>query len=122
MNKLKPTVKTKLICGTVVIMPIAIIILIIAKLVEVLQLVAKAIGLHSTFGAGIAMEENDNGTVTLFVPSVPAITAGGLHIVEQNRVTLLDVSHLDVVKCITEWRMGSNRIVGREKMIDPGEM
>ncbi len=61
------------------------------------------------------MDENDNDTLTVFVPSVPAITLGALHIVERNRVTLLDASHLQIVNCITEWGVGSSRFIGRTR-------
>lgn len=199
MNKSKPNFKTKLIYGLIVIVPIGVIIVIFAKLIELLDKVAKTIGLHSTFGAGLAiflslvlllaicygvgvlvhtkigslsfskfeqavllqvpgyriisnilkgfaeeqieayrpaliqlgqpgtavlgfvMEENDNDTVTVFVPSIPAITVGSLHIVARKRVSLLDVKHREVVNCITEWGVGSNKIVGSQKTNEPTE-
>jgi len=58
------------------------------------------------------MEENDNNTMTVFVPSVPTMTIGGLHVVEPDRVTFLDVKHREIVECISEWGIGSNKIVG----------
>jgi uncharacterized membrane protein len=193
MKKSKPSVKTKLIYGVIVIGPIAVIIIVLVKLVEILEKVAKAVGLHSTFGAGLAiflslvlllvicygvgvlvhtqigslsfnkfeksvllqipgysiisnilkgfaeekvesylpaliqlgqegtgvlgfvMEKNDNDTITVFVPSVPAITIGSLHIVERKRVTFLEASHLEIVNCITEWGVGSNKFISRIK-------
>lgn len=196
MKKSKPNFKTKLVYGLIVIVPIAVIIVILAKLVELLDHVAKTVGFHSTFGAGLAiflslvlllaicygvgvlvhtkigalsftkfeqsvllqmpgyriisnilkgfaqeqveayrpaliqlgqagtavlgfvMEENDNDTITVFVPSVPAMTVGALHIVERNRVSLLEVKHREIVNCITEWGIGSNKIVGNKKIIE----
>ena len=58
------------------------------------------------------METNDNNTMTVFVPSVPTLTVGSLHIVEPDRVTFLEVKHKDIVACMTEWGIGSNKIVG----------
>ena len=58
------------------------------------------------------MEENDNNSMTVFVPSVPTLTVGSLHVVEPDRVTFLEVKHREVVDCITEWGVGSNKIVG----------
>jgi len=193
MEKSKSNIKTNLVYGLIVIVPVAVIIVVIAKLVEILGIVAKTMGLHSSFGAGVAiflaliflificygigylvqtqigamsfdkfektlllqipgykiignilkgfaqdqiesfrpamvqlgpsgtavlgfvMEENDNDTITVFVPSVPAMTVGALHIVERNRVTILETSHLKIVNCITEWGIGSNKIIGSRK-------
>jgi uncharacterized membrane protein len=193
MKKSEPSVKTKLIYGAIVIGTIAVIIIVLVKLVEIQEKVAKAVGLHSTFGASLAiilslvlllaicygvgvlvhtqlgalsfnkfeksvllqipgysiisnilkgfaeeqvesylpaliqlgqegtgvlgfvMEKNDNDTITVFVPSVPAITIGSLHIVERKRVTFLEASHLEIVNCITEWGVGSNKFISRIK-------
>lgn len=198
MQKSMSNVKTNLIYGLIVIVPVAVIIVVIAKLVEVLELVAKSMGFESSFGTGAAlllaliflvfvcygagylvqtqvgawtferfektvllqvpgyriiggilkgfaedkvesyqpalvqlgppgtavlgfiMDENDNDTMTLFVPTVPALTVGGLHIVERSRATLLEASHLDIVNCITEWGTGSNKVIGKSRL--PGSI
>lgn len=187
------SVKTKILYGLLVIVPIAVIFVVLAELIEVLELVAKTIGFHSTFNAGLAiilamvflialcylagtlvhtkigalsfekfeqklllqipgygiisnilkgvaeeqikayrpalvqlglpgasvlgfvMEENDDETVTVFVPSVPAITVGMLHIVERKRVTLLEASHVEVVNCLAAWGVGSKKFIGIKK-------
>lgn len=191
MNETKPSFKTKIIYGLVVTVPLAILIIILAKLIEILNNVAKLTGLNSTLGAafavilavlltllicyitgsllytrfgaasfyklekkilmqipgyliiknilkgftegqieaykpvmiepgqpgvmvlGFAMEENDNDTITVFVPSVPAATIGGLYIVEKSRVKLLEASHMQTINCITEWGIGSNKLFGK---------
>jgi len=191
MKKFKPSFKTNLIYGLIVIAPIGVIVVVLVKLIEVLEKVTKVIGLHTNFGAALAiilalvllfficygagvlvntkigalsfdkfekklllqipgyriisnilkgfaeeqieayrpaliqlrqpgtavlgfvMEENDNDTMTVFVPSVPAITIGALHIVERNRVTLLETSHREIVNCITEWGVGSSKFIGK---------
>jgi len=67
------------------------------------------------FGASVfcfVMEENDNSTVTVFVPSVPTMTIGNLHVVELDRITFLEAKHREVVNCITDWGVGSKEIIG----------
>jgi len=197
MKKSNPNIKTKLIYGVIVIIPLAIITIVLVKVIELLEIVAKAIGIDSSFGAGLTiilalvflllvcyvvgalvhtkigawsfgafeeklllqipgyriisnvlkgfaeeetnayqpaliqlglpgtsvlgfvMDENHNDTLTVFVPSIPAITIGALYIVERSRVTLLDISHLEIVNCMTEWGMGSNKFIGKEIQNDP---
>jgi len=62
---------------------------------------------------GFVMEENDNGSLTIFIPSVPTLTMGNLHVVDRERVTMLDANSVDVTNCISQWGIGSNKIVGR---------
>jgi uncharacterized membrane protein len=59
------------------------------------------------------MEENDNGSVTVFVPAVPTLTMGGLHVVDRERVTMLEAGSIDVTNCISQWGIGSRKILGR---------
>ena len=61
---------------------------------------------------GFVMEENDNGSVTVFVPSVPTLTVGSLHVVDRERVTMLDAGSIDVTNCISQWGIGSQKIIG----------
>jgi uncharacterized membrane protein len=56
---------------------------------------------------GFVMEENDNGSLTVFVPSVPTLTMGCLHIVSRERVTMLESGSIDVNNCISRWGIGS---------------
>jgi uncharacterized membrane protein len=58
------------------------------------------------------MEENDNGSVTVFVPSTPTITIGSIYIVDSSRVTPIEASMIDVVTCISQWGIGSRKIIG----------
>ena len=60
---------------------------------------------------GFIMEENDNGSLTVFVPSVPTLTVGSLHVVDKDRITLLDAGSMDVGDCISQWGIGSQRIL-----------
>jgi uncharacterized membrane protein len=61
---------------------------------------------------GFIMEENDNDSVTVFVPSVPTLTMGSLHVVDRERVTMLEAGSIDVTNCISQWGIGSNKILG----------
>ena len=61
---------------------------------------------------GFVMEENDNGRVTVFVPSIPTLTVGSLHIVDRERVTMLEAGSIDVTNCISQWGIGSQKILG----------
>ncbi|MCP4622854.1 MAG: hypothetical protein GY850_04910 [bacterium] len=58
------------------------------------------------------MEENDNGSVTIFIPSVPTLTMGSLHIVDRERVTMLEAGSIDITNCISQWGIGSQKILG----------
>jgi uncharacterized membrane protein len=60
---------------------------------------------------GFVMEENDNGSFTVFVPSVPTLTMGSLHVVDKDLITLLEAGSMDVGDCISQWGIGSQRIL-----------
>ena len=55
MNKPKSWFKTNLVYGLVVLVPLAILILLLASLVELLQAVAASLHLESALGAGAAI-------------------------------------------------------------------
>jgi uncharacterized membrane protein len=61
---------------------------------------------------GFVMEENDNHSVTVFIPSVPTLTMGSLHIVDRERVTMIEAGSIDVTNCISQWGIGSQKILG----------
>ena len=60
---------------------------------------------------GIVIEDNDNDTVTVFIPSVPVLTVGTLFVVERTRVKPLDVGYLEYLECLGEWGVGSKRLL-----------
>ncbi len=66
---------------------------------------------------GVVIEENDNDTFTVFVPTAPAITIGTVYVLERNRVTYLDASTLDFVNCVAEWGVGSSKLLGDTKIM-----
>ena len=65
---------------------------------------------------GFVMEENDNGSTTVFVPSVPTLTMGSLHVVDRERVTMLEAGSIDVTNCISQWGIGSRKILGSSQL------
>jgi uncharacterized membrane protein len=61
---------------------------------------------------GFIMEENDNDSLTVFVPSAPTLTVGSLHVVDRERVTILEAGIMSVTNCISQWGIGSQNILG----------
>jgi len=60
------------------------------------------------YGEGIRsiafiMEENPDGTLTLFVPSTPAITVGNVIVADAARVTRLDTSAKSAAEWLAQW-------------------
>jgi uncharacterized membrane protein len=60
---------------------------------------------------GLLMEENDNDTVTVFVPSAPTMAVGLVHVVRRDRVTPLKASLADISGCLSEWGVGSRKLL-----------
>ena len=75
---------------------------------------AVMVHLHGPGSAvfGLVMEENQNGVLTVFIPSAPALTVGSLHVVQRDRVTFLEASTPDVINSISQWGIGSQKILG----------
>jgi uncharacterized membrane protein len=184
-------IKTRIIYGAMLLIPLGIVLLVLAKVVDILGLVAQKFDFDSTYSAGIAIvlalilvlvacyaigaaiqtriggwtfeklesrvlkqlpfykvasnmlkgfaasaevyppvlvrlsvegvavlamliEENDNGTVTVFVPSTPALTIGTLYVVEPGRVQHLEATTVDLFNCIGEWGIGSRELLGTQ--------
>ena len=189
MKKVKSIFKTNIIYGVLVLVPLAVIILLLAEIVEILEKIADSLQLQTATGVigavvlalllvlsicfivgamvrtrigawsferferkilfqipgfaiisnalkgfaekktayraaliqlygpgtgvlGFVMEENENGSVTVFVPSVPTVTMGSLHIVDRERITMLETGSIDVTNCISQWGIGSQKILG----------
>lgn len=60
---------------------------------------------------GFVMEEHDGGKATVYVPTTPVLTVGTIYLVERDRITLLDAGASEVVDCISQWGMGSKKIL-----------
>jgi len=65
---------------------------------------------------GFLMEENENDSCTVFVPSSPAVTVGTLHIVDKKHLTMLEGGHVDVINCFTDWGIGTKKVLGQERL------
>jgi uncharacterized membrane protein len=51
----------------------------------------------------IVLEKHDGGTYSIFVPIVPTPTVGSIYIVPEQRLFIVDVPFLDMVKFISKW-------------------
>jgi len=51
----------------------------------------------------IVLEKHAGGTYTIFVPIVPTPTVGSIYIVPEQRLFIVDVPFLDMVKFISKW-------------------
>jgi uncharacterized membrane protein len=57
------------------------------------------------------MEDNGGPCLTVFVPSTPVATVGTLHIVERDRVQMLNLSSKDAAECVTQWGIGMTALL-----------
>jgi len=181
-------IKTNITYGLIVLVPVAIIVLLLAKIVEVLEAIGEPLGLQSVLSTAVAiavgillllalcfvvgalvrsrrtglsferieavllskvpgyevlgnvlkgfadekrsfppalvnlygpsaavfaliMEENEDGTLTVFVPASPALTVGVVHVVDSSLVTQLEASVADVTGCVSQWGIGSRKVL-----------
>lgn len=63
---------------------------------------------------GLVMEDNEDGTVTVFIPSAPTLTVGAVHVVERDRVRMLDAGLMAVTDCVSQWGVGSAKVLGAD--------
>lgn len=81
--------------------------------------------LVSLFGPGTAvfglvMEDNADGTVTVFIPSAPTLTVGAVHVVDRERVRMLDAGLMSVTDCVSQWGVGSAKVLAAQAAADKG--
>jgi uncharacterized membrane protein len=71
------------------------------------------VNLHGPHSAVFAMimDENEDGTLTIFVPASPALTVGGVHVVNPSLVTRIDRSLSDVTGCLGQWGIGASKLL-----------
>ena len=188
----KSTIKANLVYGVVTVIPFAIVIVLFEKVLEILDLITKTLGLDSNLSAGAAVvlalallivaiyvigtlvrtrigswtyekiehklllqipgykivsgvlkgfvEENDeyqpalvkpfesdtavigfvietnsDGTLTVFIPSTPVVTIGNIYIVHPERVAPIDTKHIEAISCISDWGVGTAKILNSQK-------
>lgn len=56
------------------------------------------------------IEELEDGSYTVFVPSVPTPLAGSVYILERNRVHPLDVPFTQALQVVSRWGIGAKRL------------
>ena len=61
------------------------------------------------------IEELENGSLTVFVPSVPTPLAGAVYILSRERVHPLDVPFTQALKAVSRWGAGSKELVAAMK-------
>jgi uncharacterized membrane protein len=57
------------------------------------------------------IEELDDGSFTVFVPSIPTLLAGSVYILTPNRVHPLNVPFAEAFKAISRWGSGSRELL-----------
>ena len=61
---------------------------------------------------GFVMEDEVDDYLTVFVPSAPLLTAGGVYIVDRSRVQLIKGSSMDAANCVGQWGLGLKKFRG----------
>jgi uncharacterized membrane protein len=61
------------------------------------------------------IEKLDNGSFTVFVPSVPTPFAGAIYVLTPDRVHELDVPVAQAARAISQWGIGTAALVGKMK-------
>ncbi|MDJ0513989.1 MAG: DUF502 domain-containing protein [Methyloceanibacter sp.] len=64
---------------------------------------------------GFVMEDTGGPYLTVFVPSTPIITVGGVHIVERDKVQVMDASSREAAESIGQWGLGMAALLRQEK-------
>lgn len=57
------------------------------------------------------VEEHEDGSFTVFVPSSPTPTVGALYILPPERVHPVNVSFAKAIKCVTRWGVGTGDLL-----------
>jgi len=57
------------------------------------------------------IEELENGSFTVFVPSIPTPLAGAVYILTSDRVHALDIPFTQAIKTISQWGSGSKDLL-----------
>jgi uncharacterized membrane protein len=57
------------------------------------------------------VEEHEDGSFMVFVPSSPTPTVGALYILPRERVHPVNVSFAQAIKCVARWGVGSGELL-----------
>jgi uncharacterized membrane protein len=85
---------------------------------EAMSFPPALVNLHGPESAVFAliMDENADGTLTIFVPAAPALTVGAVHVVNPGLVTRLKQSLADVTGCVSQWGIGTSKLLADSKI------
>ena len=61
---------------------------------------------------GFVMEDVGGEYLTVFIPLAPIMTVGAIHLVERNRVQLIEGSSINAANCVTQWGMSLEKFRG----------
>jgi uncharacterized membrane protein len=71
--------------------------------------------IEEAFVPAFIIEELENGSFTVFVPSIPTPLAGAVYILTSDRVHPLDVPFTQAIKTISRWGSGSKDLLAAMK-------
>ena len=74
---------------------------------------------HEALSPGFLIEQHENGFYTVFVPTVPTPTVGNVYLIPEDKVFLVNVPLLDMVKFITKWGQSSPALLEAIEQIKP---
>ena len=72
---------------------------------------AALVEIEDALVPALIIEELNDGSFTVFVPSVPTPMAGAVYILAAHRVHPLDVPFTQVIKAVSRWGSGSKDLV-----------
>jgi uncharacterized membrane protein len=67
------------------------------------------------------IEELEDGSFTVFVPSIPTPLAGAVYVLSRNRVHLLDVPFVQAIQIVSRWGAGAKELVAAMQKDIPAE-
>jgi uncharacterized membrane protein len=78
-----------------------------------LEFAPALVDLYGTeaWAVGFIVEELEGGQFTVFVPVSPMPTVGQVYLVPESRVKKLEAKFVDVVNSLTQWGVGSDKIL-----------
>ena len=74
---------------------------------------------HEALSPGLLIQHHENGFYTVFVPTVPTPTVGNIYLVPEDKVFIVDVPFLDMVRFITKWGQSSPALLEAIRQIKP---
>ena len=74
---------------------------------------------YEALSPGFLVEHHDNGFYTVFVPTVPTPTVGNIYLIPEDKVFIIDVPFLDMVKFITKWGQTSPALIAAINQVQP---